>query len=52
MWKIQEIIDKPKRYHRIRCFTCAKDAGDKSRLRQEHADHDVHYVNRDGSLDE
>lgn len=41
----------PRKFHAIKCFSCNKLLPGKSHT-QSHKGHDVHYVNKDGSLDE
>lgn len=50
-WQREMVRESPRRYHAIRCFTCQKDVPGKSALRL-HRGHEVHYVDRDGRIDD
>ncbi len=50
-WKISSEAPKPPKYKAIRCLSCNQDLPSKSCLKA-HMNHDVRYVNLDGSIDE
>lgn len=42
---------KPRVYYAIKCFDCNKNVL-KSNLEKHHKGHDVHYVDKNGEIDE
>lgn len=48
----EEIKDKPKRYHAIKCLDCRRILGSKQEAVKSHKGHAVHYVNEAGEVDE
>lgn len=51
-WENREATAQHKKYHKIHCFTCKKDILRKSELVRGHVGHSVHYVDKDGKIDE
>ncbi len=47
----EQPTEKPRLYERIHCFTCAKDVQAK-RFLKSHMGHEVHYLTKDGAIDE
>ena len=44
---------RPKKFERIRCFTCDKEIFSKQELkRREHAEHEAHYVDKNGTIND
>lgn len=50
-WQKGLVVEKPKKFERIHCFTCKQDLATK-RVLKSHLGHDVHYVKKDGTIDE
>lgn len=49
-WDKVKIVDAPKPYHGIHCFTCKSNLPGKSALKL-HMGHDVHYVDINGQIE-
>lgn len=50
-WTAGQVIETPRRYHAIHCFTCKKNLPSKSYAKM-HRGHDVDYVDKDGKRDD
>lgn len=50
-WTREAAKPQGKPYKAIRCLDCKQDLPSRAYLRQ-HKNHDVRYVNQDGSIDE
>ena len=51
IWKREIAVGDRVTYHAIKCFTCDKVLPSRAYLRQ-HMGHSVHYIDKDGKIDE